>query len=1049
MPEASGEPMSQRPTLFIALATALPLYMSAPIALANSSSDAFIELLNSLQSHHAGQGITYSNQGSNDEPGTPTNQTAEEYYISDLDAVVQLNCVVCHKSGGNAPNSGARLVFNSSAEANHVALSDFVSTGGGNPDWVLSKIAGGSGHGGGQIVSSGSNEYQAFEQYFALLSGDATSGSGDASDFWEGIVMEPREVTLRRASLLLAARVASDESIERAKASDDALRGELIKLMRGDGFHDFLTSGANDQLLTDGLMVRGDGGIEFDYDPQERYPAFSAFANALPESKPQSSDQQYEYLYEKEAWWDLDWTARQEPLELIAYVVMSNQSYKEILTANYTMVNPVSNIAFRSGLSFEAEYPTSGGLYSRKLLSNFKPGRNHGYVLHKGDYSYDYEDVKIESFDSYQDWPHVGILSTHAWLNRYPSTDTNRNRARARWTYYHFLGVDIEKSAPRTTDPVALADTNNPTMNNPACTVCHERLDPVAGAYQVFGDAGNYLDQWEGLDSLSETYKFPHRFGGDREDTPYQEGDTWYRDMRAPGFEGKTAPKDEDSLRWLAQQIVEDPRFASATVDFWWPAVYGSDPLIAPEDPASPDYKQDLRAFNAQAALKRKLAQDFIASDYRLKSLLADMIMAPWYRSEIPSSLIESGDRDAELKTIGRGRLLTPRELDNKNTAVFGLTWFEERTGNTENATLEGGGQNVYDLSALHRRRNDQIGYNLFYGGIDGASMTKRNRDLTPLMVNLSKQMSVDLACQAVAYDFSLSQSERVMFTEVERDTFPGNIASQYVALPGRVADSDSWLEQEPIIIEAAHFGGALRLQISDLTTSPGESSDGENAFARLAITDVSIKQGEEERLHLAGYELPEQSGFSSAIWVEPDTGERNTYGRVLDAKWALAHGGWMSLEVDLPEGTYELAVTFATRLSDNNLNEAVRAHIAMTSESGSGRNASTQAIERQIARLYLRATNTRLSDAQVRQLATVLHDYSIREFAREHERYNDLNWNSGENWCVDWGIFSIGGKIRENPSLEHARYNDPRAMVRAWTMLTQHIMSSFGYLHD
>ena len=156
-----------------------------------------------------------------------------------------------------------------------------------------------------------------------------------------------------------------------------------------------------------------------------------------------------------------------------------------------------------------------------------------------------------------------------------------------------------------------------------------------------------------------------------------------------------------------------------------------------------------------------------------------------------------------------------------------------------------------------------------------------------------------------------------------------------------------------------------------------------------------------------------------------------------------------MSLEVDLPEGTYEVAVNLATRLSDNNQNEAVRAHIAMTSEDASGGDASTLMIERQIARLYLRATNTRLSDAQVKQLATVLTDYANREFVREHEGYNALKWNSGENWCVDWGIFSIGGKIRKNPPLEHARYNDPRAMVRAWTMLTHHIMSSFAYLHD
>ena len=165
----------------------------------------------------------------------------------------------------------------------------------------------------------------------------------------------------------------------------------------------------------------------------------------------------------------------------------------------------------------------------------------------------------IASFTEYRDFPHSGVLSTPAWLNRYPSTDTNRNRARARWTYYHFLGVDIEKSAPRTTDPIALADTNNPTLNNAACTVCHERLDQVAGAYQMFGDNGVYLDTWGGKDSLPRSYKDPHLFGGALEDRIYQNGDTWYRDMRPPGLEGKEAPSDQDSLQWLAHQITEDP----------------------------------------------------------------------------------------------------------------------------------------------------------------------------------------------------------------------------------------------------------------------------------------------------------------------------------------------------------------------------------------------------------------------------------------------------------------------------------------------------------
>ena len=272
-------------------------------------------------------------------------------------------------------------------------------------------------------------------------------------------------------------------------------------------------------------------------------------------------------------------------------------------------------------------------------------------------------------------WPHAGVLNTKAFMQRYPSTATNRNRARSRWTYYHFLGVDIEKSASRTTNPVALADTDNPTLRNPACTVCHSVLDPVAGAFQNYGDEGFYRDQWGGKDSLDESYREPagqvveitaesssarqtivlreklttedglfftaaddewgkialdrltvrdvegtlvHEVefedpeagiecpreeefgcggvshnaetgeddhwllwgwfylplsvdvGGDYDIeieawtsepsvrlrvavTPYKVGDTWYGDMRSPGFGGDDAPAADDSLRWLAR----------------------------------------------------------------------------------------------------------------------------------------------------------------------------------------------------------------------------------------------------------------------------------------------------------------------------------------------------------------------------------------------------------------------------------------------------------------------------------------------------------------
>ena len=195
--------------------------------------------------------------------------------------------------------------------------------------------------------------------------------------------------------------------------------------------------------------------------------------------------------------------ARRAPLELIAYVAESDLPYTEILTADYIMANPWAATAYGASTRFDdPEDP-----------HEFKPSRIVSYYREGGGYEDEYDPVinatlLIAPGPLITDYPHAGILNTTAFLQRYPTTATNRNRARARWTYYHFLGLDVEKSASRTTDPEALADTNNPTMHNPNCTVCHSVLDPVAGAFQNYGERGFYRDQWGGMDSLDEFYKY-------------------------------------------------------------------------------------------------------------------------------------------------------------------------------------------------------------------------------------------------------------------------------------------------------------------------------------------------------------------------------------------------------------------------------------------------------------------------------------------------------------------------------------------------------------
>ena len=105
-------------------------------------------------------------------------------------------------------------------------------------------------------------------------------------------------------------------------------------------------------------------------------------------------------------------------------------------------------------------------------------------------------------------------------------------------------------------------------------------------------------------------------------------------------MEGNRHPKGEDSLQWLAQKIVADPRFAEATVKFWWPALMGSEVAEPPAEEGDADFEGQLLAANAQSAEVRRLAagfrQGFNVSEraYNLKDLLVEMVLSKWFRAD-------------------------------------------------------------------------------------------------------------------------------------------------------------------------------------------------------------------------------------------------------------------------------------------------------------------------------------------------------------------------------------------------------------------------------
>ena len=673
--------------------------------------------------------------------------------------IMQTRCIACHVGGGVAKGSALILERSSSTSVqnNFATLKALVDGKGANH--VLAKASGGNNHGGLVQLVAGSSDYDALSRLLGGMSGGVIKAP--ANDFFDGVSLEPRVASLRRAAIMLAGRApTSSEQLYVAKGDEAALRIALRDLLKGPGFHQFLTETANDRLLLRGTPteVIDTGWPQFQTYVQAIYTfAKAQYAAGKTPGEVNSLTWNFAQIVDK--------GLRESPGELIAYIAENDRPYTEIVTADYMMMNPRMSEVFEAGLTFA----------NPSDQTQFKPGKLNGYY-HWGQWAPDFELDReinrsrvVKPSTRRSPWPHAGILNSPAFLARYPSTATNRNRARARWALYHFLDIDIEKSVQRPTDPAALADLNNPTMNNPACTACHERMDPVAAAFQDYADRGQYRVN-NGDDSLDNFYKWPPNGGV----SLYQRGDTWYRDMRAAGLFGQGITMSRDPVKQLAEFMVKDPGFARAAVKFWWPAVMNAEVLAAPAVSSDTNYQDKLTAYQAQAALIEQLAAKF-SRDWNLRNLLVDMMMSPWFRAE--SNLRPDKVAALELADVGTEKLLTPERLYNKTLALTGFGWGRSRVGRPD------------ILPAKHGFFTTSVGG--LYGGIDSFSVTQRQRTLTPLMSTVAQSMANESACPIVLRELMLPDAKRLLFNGIALTESPLDLGTTVATLPSR--DQQDW----------------------------------------------------------------------------------------------------------------------------------------------------------------------------------------------------------------------------------------------------------------
>ena len=221
--------------------------------------------------------------------------------------IVQAKCVACHVQGGLSGHT--RLVFEPSTTLNHVPLNlkvfeDFLDAVEDGAMLILNKIQG-VGHGGGVQVAVESEEFADMQRFLALLGADVAAAPITPQTLFDTVRMASTRKTLRRAALIFAGRIPTDAEYAAAERGPTALRTAIRSLMTGPEFHQFLTRGANDRLLTDrddGEIIHHHGFVEFKREEYRR--AKAAFESG-------NEHERWKWLN------TVGYGARRAPLELI------------------------------------------------------------------------------------------------------------------------------------------------------------------------------------------------------------------------------------------------------------------------------------------------------------------------------------------------------------------------------------------------------------------------------------------------------------------------------------------------------------------------------------------------------------------------------------------------------------------------------------------------------------------------------------------------------------------------------------------------------------
>jgi hypothetical protein len=330
--------------------------------------------------------------------------------------------------------------------------------------------------------------------------------------------------------------------------------------------------------------------------------------------------------------------------------------------------------------------------------------------------------------------PHAGLLSTSAFYEVWDTNNTNINRRRAnRWSIvfhcYNFLDtpVDVTRDVDNNDDDAVL----NAVTTRTDCKACHDRLDPMASFLFPMDDAFGLED-------------------GDAEAFFRGDADRWrYANRRPPAVYG-TPGLD---LRDMGRLLTEHPKFAECQTKRVFQMLFQRAP------------KTNLEVATAADIAGRWVSED--GTDFR--KLVKRWMLSEAYTKRPQEHLPEWVRR------------ASPERLESLLADLTGFVWSRNADDDQDDTNPESDPPRLEPVPLL---TNEEDGFKIILGGINGTSVTGRSNSLNASVVTVHRKVAALAAGYVVANDLALPDAERRLLAGVRGDEDP---VTDEAALRGHV----------------------------------------------------------------------------------------------------------------------------------------------------------------------------------------------------------------------------------------------------------------------